>query len=120
MWIDLSPLKKNRDFRYLYFGQFVSFFGTMMSLVALPYQVYHLTSSTLAVGLLGIVELVPLLLTAFIGGALADVMDRRKLLIRAELGMAIGCLVLIVNALLIYPYLWLVYVIAGLLSALSG
>ena len=51
MWIDLTPLKKNRDFRYLYFGQFISFFGTMMSLVALPYQVYHLTNSTLAGGL---------------------------------------------------------------------
>lgn len=120
MWIDLSPLKRNRDFRYLYFGQFVSFFGTMMSLVALPYQVYHLTNSTFAVGLLGIVELVPLLLTAFIGGALADVMDRRKLLIRAELGMAVGCLLLVGNALLLHPQLWLVYVISALLSALSG
>lgn len=120
MWIDLSPLKKNRDFRYLYFGQFVSFFGTMMSLVALPYQVYHLTKSTFAVGFLGIVELVPLLLTGFIGGVLADVMDRRKLLISAELGMAIGCLVLIINALLLHPYLWLVYLIAGVLSGLSG
>lgn len=120
MWIDLSPLKKNRDFRYLFFGQFVSFFGTMMSLVALPYQIYQLTNSTLAVGLLGVVELVPLLLTAFIGGALADVMDRRKLLIRAELGMSLGCLVLVGNALLPHPHLWLVYVIAALLSALSG
>jgi len=120
MWIDLSPLKKNRDFRYLYFGQFISFFGTMMSLVALPFQVYQLTNSTLAVGLLGIVELVPLLLTAFIGGALADVMDRRKLLIRAELSMAVGCLLLMGNALLAHPHLWLVYTIAALLSALSG
>lgn len=120
MWIDLSPLKRNRDFRYLYFGQFVSFFGTMMSLVALPYQVYHLTNSTLAVGLLGVVQLVPLLLTAFIGGALADVMDRRKLLIRAEIGMAAGCLLLVGNAMFSNAHLWLVYVIAGLLSALSG
>ena len=99
--IDLSPLKNNRDYRCLYLGQFVSFFGTMMSLVALPYQIYHLTGSTLAVGLLGIVELVPLLLTAFVGGALADVMDRRKLLICAELGMAVGCLFLVGNALLV-------------------
>lgn len=120
MWIDLTPLKRNRDFRYLYFGQFVSFFGTMMSLVAFPYQVYHLTNSTLAVGLLGVVQLVPLLLTAFIGGALADVMDRRKLLIRAEMGMAAGCLLLVANALFFAPQLWLVYLIAGLLSGLSG
>lgn len=120
MWIDLSPLKRNRDFRYAYFGQFISFFGTMMSWVALPYQIYHLTNSTLAVGLLGIVELVPLLLTAFIGGALADVLDRRKLLIRAEIGMAIGCLCLVVNAMASHPQLGLVYLIAAILSALSG
>lgn len=118
--IDLSPLKNNRDFRYLYFGQFISFFGTMMSMVAMPYQVYQLTHSTLAVGILGIVELVPLLLTAFIGGALADAVDRRKLLLRAEFGMAMGCFLLLGNALLPHPHLWVVYVISGLLSALSG
>ena len=120
MWIDLSPLKRNRDFRFAYFGQFISFFGTMMSWVALPYQIYHLTNSTLAVGLLGIIELVPLLLTAFIGGALADVLDRRKLLIRAEIGMAIGCLCLTLNAMATHPQLWLVYLIAAVLSAISG
>lgn len=120
MWIDLKPLKRNRDFRYAYLGQLVSFFGTMMSWVALPYQIYHLTNSTLAVGLLGIVELIPLLLTAFIGGTLADVLDRRKLLIRAEIGMAIGCLCLILNAMAYAPKLWLIYLIAALLSALSG
>ena len=120
MWIDLSPLKKNPEYRYLFFGQFVSFFGTMMSLVALPYQIYQLTHSTLAVGLLGVVELVPLLITAFIGGALADVMDRRKLLIYAEIGMSLGCLILVGNAALSHPQLWLVYGVAGVLSALSG
>lgn len=120
MWMDLGPLKKNRDYRYLYFGQFISFLGTMMSMVALPWQIYHLTNSTMAVGLVGIVQLIPLLLTAFIGGTLADVVDRRKLLIRAELGMAIACLFLVGNSLLVHPHLWLVYVIAGLLSALSG
>lgn len=120
MWIDLKPLKRNRDFRFAYFGQFISFFGTMMSWVALPYQIYHLTNSTLAVGLLGIVELIPLLLTAFIGGTLADVLDRRKLLIRAEIGMAIGCLCLTVNAMATDPKLWLIYLIAAIISALSG
>ncbi|PJD92940.1 MAG: MFS transporter [Legionella sp.] len=120
MWMDLKPLKRHRDFRYAYFGQFISFFGTMMSWVALPYQIYHMTHSTLAVGLLGLVELVPLLLTAFIGGALADVLDRRKLLIRSEIGMAIGCLCLVFNALAPHPHLWLIYLIAALLSALSG
>ncbi len=120
MWLDLSPLRKNRDFRYLYFGQFVSMFGTMLSFVALPYQVYELTNSTFAVGLLGVVELVPLLLTAFIGGALADVMDRRKLLLWSEVGMSLGLLALLTNSLLPQPQVWLIFVLSGLLSALSG
>ncbi|MBS0288308.1 MAG: MFS transporter [Proteobacteria bacterium] len=120
MWIDLSPLFKNRDFRYLYIGQFVSMFGTMLSLVALPFQIYELTESTFAVGLLGVVELVPLLCTAFIGGALADVMDRKKLLLWSELGMTLGCGVLLANSLMPEPNLWLIYIVSGLLSALSG
>jgi MFS family permease len=120
MWLDLSPLKKNRDFRYLYVGQFVSFFGTMLTYVALPFQMYHLTQSTLAVGLLGVVELVPLLLTAFIGGALADSWDRKKLLILSEIAMIAGCSLLVLNSLLPHPQVWLLFIIAGLLSGISG
>lgn len=120
MWIDLSPLIKNRDFRYLYFGQFISLLGTMFSYVALPFQIYEITQSTFAVGLLGVVELVPLLLTAFIGGALSDVMDRRKLLLWSELGMCLGCGLLLANSLQAHPNVWAIYIVAGLLSALSG
>ncbi|MBP6918087.1 MAG: MFS transporter [Legionellaceae bacterium] len=120
MWMNLSPLKRNRDFRYLYLGQFITFFGTMMSLVALPFQVYDLTHSTTAVGLLGVVELVPLLLTVFVGGALADMMDRRKMLMTAELGMSVGIVGLIINALLLNQHLWVIYAIAAYLSALTG
>lgn len=120
MWIDLSPLKKNQNFRYLYLGQLISFFGTMITLVALPYQVYALTGSTLKVGLLGIVELGPLLLCAFVGGTLADTVDRKKLLIYAEIAMSIGCLLLICNALLDRPSLIIIFIIAGILSGLNG
>jgi MFS family permease len=120
MWLDIRPLKNNRDFRYVFFGQFVSFFGTMLSFVALPFQIYELTHSTAAVGLMGVVELVPLLVTAFIGGSLADIIDRKKLLVYAEMGLAGLCLLLVINALLPHPHLWVIYVIAGLSSALNG
>lgn len=120
MWMNLSPLKNNRDFRYLYLGQFITFFGTMMSLITLPFQVYDLTHSTTAVGLLGVIELVPLLLTVFVGGALADMMDRRKMLMMAEFGMSVGIAGLIINALLIHQHLWVLYAIAAYLSALNG
>lgn len=120
MLLDISPLKNNKEFRYLFCGQFVSLFGTMMSHVAIPFQVYELTKSTLAVGLLGVVELVPLLITGFIGGALSDVMDRKKLLVRSEIGLAFLCSLLFLNALLPTPLLWPIYVIAGLMAALNG
>lgn len=120
MFIDISPLKNNRDFRYVFFGQFVSFVGTMLSFVALPFQIYELTHSTAAVGIMGVVELVPLLVTAFIGGSLADIMDRKKLLVYSELGLAVLCLVLMMNAFLPHPHIWVIYVVAGLSSALNG
>lgn len=120
MLIDLSPFKANRDFRYVYAGQFVSFLGTMVTYVAIPYQVYQITHSTLMVGLLGIAELLPLAITAFIGGALADVVDKKKLLIYCEMGMALGCFVLLCNSWLPHPYLWLMFIVATLMSALSG
>ena len=95
--MDLRPLRR-RDFRLLYAAQSVSFLGTMVTYVALPWQMYVLTQSSFAVGALGVVELVPLLLTAFVGGALADWMDRRRLVIATELGLMAGCLALMANA----------------------
>src|SRR5258708_23610921 len=69
--IDLSPLRTSREFRLLFIGQGVSFFGSMMTFVVLPWQMYQLTKSSLAVGLLGVAEFVPFLFMAFVGGALA-------------------------------------------------
>ena len=77
--MDLTPLRRHPDYRLLYLAQSVSFLGTMLTFVALPYQMYQLTHSSLQVGLLGLAELIPLLATAFIGGALADSVDRRRM-----------------------------------------
>jgi MFS family permease len=85
--LDLSPLRR-RDFRLLYLGQFVSFFGSMMSYVALPYVLYQATKSTILIGLLGVVQLVPSVVGGLFGGALADAVDRRKLIVVCELSMA--------------------------------
>ena len=77
--MDLAPLRRSRDFRLLFIGQGISFFGSMVTYVALPYQAYRLSHSSLIVGLLSLTELVPLLITAFLGGALADFVDRRRM-----------------------------------------
>jgi len=117
--MDLRPLR-HRDFRLLLIGQFVSFFGSMITYVALPYQIYQLTHSSLAVGAAGVVELAALLSTAFVGGAFADAMDRRKLLLGAELLLTLAGLLLMGNSMLAEPSLWLIYVLAAVMSALNG
>lgn len=120
MLLNITALIKHRDYRLLYLGQFISAFGSMLTLVALPYQVYHLTGSSLAVGMIGIVQLIPLLITSLYGGALADILDRRKLLLSAEFGLSIGCLILLLNAISVRPLLTLLYLAAGINSALTG
>ena len=117
--MDLRPLR-HRDYRFLYSAQFVSFLGSMVTYVALPYQVFALTGSSLAVGLLGLAELVPLLLTAFVGGALADSVDRRRMVLVTDVGLAVGSGLLALNASLAQPRVWPLYVAAAVLSALNG
>jgi MFS family permease len=120
MLLDLSPLRRHRDFRLLFLGQFVSFFGSMITYVAVPYQVYQLTGSSLTVGLLGVAQLVPLLLFGLWGGAYADAMDRRRLLIGAEGLLALVSLGLAVNAWLPRPSVAAIFVLTALMSALNG
>ena len=119
--LDVTPLRESREFRLLFAGQTVSFFGSMMTFVALPWQVYRLTGgSTLVVGLLSAAEVVPILLTAFVGGALADAFDRRRLIRVTEALLALGTLLLIFNSLLTEPRVWVLFVCAALFAALNG
>lgn len=120
MILDISPLLRNRDYRLLYTGQLVSAFGSMITYVAVPDQIWELTHSSLAVGMLGAVQLVPLLLFALLGGAYADSMDRRKLLVISEVFLALGSLILAVNALLPRPSVFLVFGVSAAMSALNG
>jgi MFS family permease len=118
--LNLSILKRNRDFRLLYLGQFISFIGTMITSVALPYQIYHLTQSTWMVGLLSLVQLLPLLITALIGGVFADRYNRRLLLIVSELLLGIGCFLLALNSYQEHPSLLLIFVTSATMSAITG
>lgn len=118
--MDLTPLRASRDYRLVYTGQFVSNFGSAISYVVLPWQMYALTKSTLAVGMLGAVEFAPMLLMAFIGGALADHFDRRRLVVSAELGLILCCLGLILNSLSGSPRPWILFLIAAMFAALNG
>src|SRR5882762_4379960 len=110
---DLRPLRRHRDYRLLELGQSVSFLGSMVTYVAVPYQVYRLTRSSLAVGLIGVVQMAAILSLAFLGGALADATDRRRLVRLAEVGQLACSLGLLVNASLRRPQTWPVFVLAG-------
>ena len=98
MIINLSIFRRNHNFALLYFGQFTSFLGTMITGIALPYQIYMETHSTLMVGLLSLAQLIPLLFTALIGGVFADRYHRRQLLLVAEAILSLGSLTLAWNA----------------------
>jgi predicted MFS family arabinose efflux permease len=96
--IDLSPLRRSRDLRYLVAGELVSQLGSQLTVVAVPFQVYALTHSSLDVGLVSLAQIVPLIAGALLGGSLADAVDRRLLLLIAELLMALCSAGLAINA----------------------
>src|ERR1700712_3483189 len=82
--VDLSVLRESRDLRLLVIGELFSGLGAQAALVAIPYQIYVLTHSAALVGLLGIVELVPIVFASLLGGAIADRMERRRLMLAGQ------------------------------------
>lgn len=118
--IDVTPLRESRDFRLLFVAGTVFYLGAMVSYVAIPFQIYRLTGSNFAVGAVGLVELVPLVAFGLYGGALADHVDRRRLLIWTGVAQAVFTAVLAVNAFRDRPSLWLIFVVAGLLTSSSA
>ncbi|WP_329216630.1 MFS transporter [Streptomyces sp. NBC_01485] len=115
---DLAPWRASRDFRRLWVSGAVSNFGSFLTFVALPVQLKELTGSAAAVGAIGAVELVPLLVFGLYGGALADAWDKRKLILWTEAGQGLLSAVLLVNALMPGPAVWPLYLVAALSSAL--
>jgi MFS family permease len=118
--VDITPLKISRDYRLLFFGQMISFFGTMMSIVAINWQMYDLTKSSAMVGYIAIAEFVPMLILAFVGGAFADAFDRRKILRLTELGQTLTTGILLFNSFLPNPQIWLIFVGAAFHAGLAA
>jgi len=117
---DTTPLRESADYRRWWFGYSVSFTGTQLTQFAIPYQVYRLTHSSLAVGAVGIVVLVPLVTMGLFGGAIADAMDRRRLTLITSSALLVFSLVLTLQAALDLRQVWLLYVVAGLQGAASA
>jgi len=110
---DISPLRTSREFRLLWSGQLISQVGSAVRFVALPYQVYLLTGSTFAVGLLGLFQAVPLIVLSLWGGVIADRVDRRRLLLTTNVGLALVSVALAVATQLDAATLPLLYVLTA-------
>lgn len=118
--IDITPLRTSRDYRYLFLSGTVTYLGSMITYVAIPFQIADLTGSFIAVGAVGLVQLVPLIVFGLYGGALADTLDRRKIVLVTELLALLFVGLLCLNSLLPDPHLWVIYLVAFLLAGNQG
>jgi MFS family permease len=117
--LDLTPLRRSRDYRALIAGLGVSVLGNQLTTVAVPFQVYAITRSSLVVGLVSLTQLFPLIFGSLLGGSLVDAVDRRKILIVVETIGALGSAALALNADL-GPQLWPLFLFPAITAALSG
>ena len=118
--IDLAPLKKSKDFSLLWAAGLISYFGSMITYVAVPFQIKELTGSYVAVAISGLVEIVPLIIFGLYGGVLADAIDRKKLIWVTELLSLLFTGILLINSMMDSPNLLLIYIVSGLFAATSG
>ena len=118
--IDLTPLKKYPDFHNLWTAGLISYLGSMITYVALPFHLKEITGSYLAVGILGIIEIVPLIIFGLYGGVLADSVDRKKMIWATEAAALVIVLILLANSVLPDPKTFVIYVAAALFAMVDG
>jgi MFS family permease len=113
---DIRPLQVSRDYRRLWIGSTVSQLGQQMTAVTIAIQVYAITRSTFAVGLVGLFSLIPLVTFGLYGGAIADVVDRRKLALAASFALWVLSLVLVAHAAIGFESVAVLYAVVALQS----
>jgi MFS family permease len=118
--VDVAPLRESRDFRLLFLGQLVATLGSQLTVVAIPYQIYAETHSSLQVGAVSLVQLIPLIGGALIGGSVGDAVDRRRLLLACTALLSLSSAGLAVNATVAHPSVPAVYAISAVAAALNG
>lgn len=118
--MDISPLRDLPDFRRLWASSLITRFGSMITYVAAPYQIKELTGSYVAVGVIGVLEIIPLVIFGLYGGTLADRADRKFVVIATECGLMASVLLLAVNSTFDHPHVWLIYVVAMMAASFDG
>ncbi|KWT61674.1 MFS transporter [Streptomyces albus subsp. albus] len=114
LFADITPLRTSVHYRRLWFGNTVSWIGQQMTALAVSLQVYDLTGSTFAVGAVGLCSLVPLIVFGLYGGAIADIVDRRKLGMYTAVGATVLSVALAAAALLDVRQVWVLYAVVAL------
>jgi len=118
--VDTTPLRESREFRLLFTGQLVSVLGTQLTVVAIPFQVYGLTHSSLQVGAVSLAQLIPFIAGALAAGPVGDAVDRRPIMIWTAAAMALTSTILAINAAVAHPSLAVIYVVSSLAAGLMG
>lgn len=118
--IDLEPLRTYRQFRLLWTGFLIRTIGNQLTVVAVPYQVYRLTHSSLDVGLISLAQIGPLLVGSLLGGTIVDAFERRMLLIITQILLASTSLGLALNSGYSHPALWPIFLCSALAAGYQG
>jgi predicted MFS family arabinose efflux permease len=118
--VDTTPLRESREFRLLFTGQLISIIGTQLTVVAIPYQVYSMTHSSLQVGAISLAQLVPFLAGALSAGPIGDTVDKRRIMIWTAAAMMLTSAGMAVNAAAAHPSLVVLYVVSALAAGLMG
>jgi len=118
--VDVGPLRHNRDFRLLYSGQVVSLLGSNLTVVAVPFQVYSQTHSSLWVGLASLIQLPFLITGALWGGAMGDRADKRVLMVLSSVVLGLTSAGLALNAGLHDHHLIFLLLLAALSAGFAG
>jgi len=118
--VDISPLRTNREFRFLYAGQLISLLGSNLTVVAVPYQVYSQTHSSLWVGLASLIQLPFLITGALWGGAMGDRVDKRVLMVLSAVVLGLTSAGLAINAHVHDRHLVVLLLLAALSAGFAG
>ncbi len=118
--VDTTPLRESRDFRLLFSGSLISTLGNQLVVVAIPYQVFSMTGSSLQVGAISLAQLVPFLIGALTAGPLGDSMDKRRIMMWTAVGSVCTSAAMAVNAALPHPSLVALYLISALAAGFMG
>ena len=117
---DITPLRESAAFRRLWAGTTLSSVGGALTAFAVVLQVYDLTRSPFAVGVIGVAQMVPTLAVGLLGGPVTDAMDRRKLVLVTSSGLAAVSAALAVQAVAGLDLVWLLYALVAVQSGLGA